>query len=329
MPMRDHGPTTRPFRAIRLSAGLLIRLVLLSGVATAADRASGHTQVQMRHVALRVDKSIVFLIDNLRGELFGSIPAKLPTFDDKSSISIRIERATIAVSPANLADLINNYVLAYKDSPISNVQLTISRDKLILNANIGGKVPVPMTLEGSVSATPDGLVKFTTSSIKMGELPVKSLMEIFGISAQRILHLSENRGMKMVGNDIVINLNQIALAPRIYGSVVEVRIEGNQIVERFDVPDKSKPRSNLAPPIERASYMYYRGGILAFGKMTMRDADLELVNKENKDWLKFSFDQYNEQLVAGYSRSTSSFGLISFVPDYDQMPIANKKGRPQ
>ena len=84
--MRDHGPTTRPFRAIRLSAGLLIRLVLLSGVATAADRASGHTQVQMRHVALRVDKSIVFLIDNLRGELFGSIPAKLPTFDDKSSI---------------------------------------------------------------------------------------------------------------------------------------------------------------------------------------------------------------------------------------------------
>jgi hypothetical protein len=63
--------------------------------------------------------------------------------------------------------------------------------------------------------------------------------------------------------------------------------------------------------------------------MTMRDADLELVNKENKDWLKFSFDQYNEQLVAGYSRSTSSFGLISFVPDYDQMPIANKKGRPQ
>jgi len=163
----------------------------------------------------------------------------------------------------------------------------------------------------------------------MGELPVKSLMEIFGISAQRILHLSENRGMKMVGNDIVINLNQIALAPRIYGSVVEVRIEGNQIVERFDVPDKSKPRSNLAPPIERASYMYYRGGILAFGKMTMRDADLELVNKENKDWLKFSFDQYNEQLVAGYSRSTSSFGLISFVPDYDQMPIANKKGRPQ
>jgi hypothetical protein len=136
-----------------------------------------------------------------------------------------------------------------------------------------------MTLQGSISATPDGMVKFTTSSIKIGELPVTSLMEIFGTSAQSILHLSENRGMKMVGNDIVIDLNQIALAPRIYGSVVEVRMEGNQIVERFDMPDKSKLRSNLAPPIERASYLYFRGGILAFGKMTMRDADLELVNK--------------------------------------------------
>jgi len=62
--------------------------------------------------------------------------------------------------------------------------------------------------------------------------------------------------------------------------------------------------------------MYHRGGILRFGKLTMSDADLEILSDSQRTPFDFSLPDYNRQLTAGYSKNTISHGLIVFMRDF-------------
>jgi hypothetical protein len=55
---------------------------------------------------------------------------------------------------------------------------------------------------------------------------------------------------------------------------------------------------------------------MKFGKLTMDDVDLQLVDKDPSNSFDFSLDHYAEQLEAGYSKSLPSLGLLVFMPDY-------------
>ncbi len=98
---------------------------------------------------------------------------------------------------------------------------------------------------------------------------------------------------------------------RIEGRATAVRIEGDRIVQTFG----SKNTKALVPPYKARNYIYYRGGVLRFGKLTMTDADLEIVDQSPSTPFDFSLPDYNRQLVAGYSKNTRTNGLIVFMPD--------------
>jgi hypothetical protein len=55
---------------------------------------------------------------------------------------------------------------------------------------------------------------------------------------------------------------------------------------------------------------------MKFGKLTMDDVDLELVDKDPSNAFDFSLDHYQQQLNAGYSKSLPSLGLVVYMPDY-------------
>jgi hypothetical protein len=47
----------------------------------------------------------------------------------------------------------------------------------------------------------------------------------------------------------------------------------------------------------------------------MVDADLLIVDQDPENIFDFSLDRYNDQLVAGYSKSTAALGLVVHMPD--------------
>jgi len=65
--------------------------------------------------------------------------------------------------------------------------------------------------------------------------------------------------------------------------------------------------------------MSYRGAQLRFGKLTMSDTDLVLIDLDPRDPLDFYLDHYKDQLVAGYSKTTPQFGLRVFIPDFNKL----------
>jgi hypothetical protein len=67
------------------------------------------------------------------------------------------------------------------------------------------------------------------------------------------------------------------------------------------------------------NYVHFRGGTVRFGKLTMSDTDLELMDVTPADPFDFSIDHYNEQLVAGYSKMTQAGALCVHMPDYNKL----------
>ena len=70
--------------------------------------------------------------------------------------------------------------------------------------------------------------------------------------------------------------------------------------------------------------MYYAGGVLTFGKLTMTDTDMQLIDDNPGDPFDFSQDRYNDQLVAGYSKNTTKLGLKVYMPDFHR--VAKPRG---
>ena len=70
--------------------------------------------------------------------------------------------------------------------------------------------------------------------------------------------------------------------------------------------------------------MAYRGAQLRFGKLTMSDTDLTLIDLDPKDPFDFYLEHYQDQLVAGYTKTTGSFGLRSYFRDYNKLTPAQK-----
>lgn len=60
----------------------------------------------------------------------------------------------------------------------------------------------------------------------------------------------------------------------------------------------------------------------------MSDTDMALIDMDPKDPFDFYLDHYKEQLVAGYTKETPSFGLRAFMRDYNKLGRARSGNVP-
>lgn len=51
----------------------------------------------------------------------------------------------------------------------------------------------------------------------------------------------------------------------------------------------------------------------------MNNVDMQLIDADPTDPFDFFPDHYNDQLVAGYSKTTASGGLRVYMPDYNKI----------
>ena len=96
--------------------------------------------------------------------------------------------------------------------------------------------------------------------------------------------------------------------------MTRVAIANGRIVQYFD---SGRPAAPLKPPVRAAGYLYHRGGVIRFGKLTMNDADLEIVG-DRPGTFDFFQREYLKQLVNGYSKTTATKGLVAHMADYSR-----------
>jgi hypothetical protein len=281
-------------------------------------------QVEMRHVDYKIDSSIVLQIAYLRGALH-STGDRPPYFDDKQSFTLGIDSAVIAISPTALGQLLDRYVFSYPGSPLRHLTLSVQEGRLEQQGRLRG---VSFKVLGDLTVTPGGELRLHPTSIKAAGIPVRGLMKLFGLNLQKLVKLRGTAGVRIEENDLLLSPAELLPPPKARGRVTKVEVRDTAVVNVFR--SETGPVQPLHPPDPDAkNYMFYRGGVLRFGKLTMTDADLMIVDADQRDPFEFFLDHYNEQLVAGYERNTPDHGLIVHMPDYRRVAGALKQGRLQ
>ena len=227
----------------------------------------------MRAVNFHLDRFTVLDVRSLRGQMVPTSKDRPVTFDDVNSFVTRIGSAEIAINVKTLSDLLNRRVFAYPGAPLKNISVTVERGRIKQTGTIRKVIEMPFEIEGTLDATATGEIRLHVDKITAAHLPVKGLLHFFGEDLAKLIRLKQDRGLTVEGDSILLHPDRMLPPPRIEGKVAAVRIEGDRIVLTF----RSGAAKDLSVPYATRSYMYHRGGILRFGKLTMSDADLEIL----------------------------------------------------
>jgi hypothetical protein len=299
------GGSGRPARGVR-------------GTARRQPHVVGRVRTQMKGVDLRVDPAVVLEVRSMEGALVPTREGEPPWFDDPSSFTVEIERGEIAVSPQGLAAILNRYVFTGPKAPVEDVEIEIHEGKLRQSATLRKKVHVRTAVEGDVSVTPEGDLRLHPTSIEAGGVPVKGLLDLLDVELSEMIKAQEERGVRVVEDDFILDPERLLPSPRLRGRVTAVRLEPDRVVQVFGGARQEAPLKPAFP--KAAHYMFFRGSELSFGKLTMHSADLQIVDADPKDPFHFFLSQYLTQLVAGTSRTLPDKGLVVWMPDFDRAP---------
>jgi len=276
----------------------------------------GPVQVQMHNVMYHFTDQIAVHLINVGGNLVPTSPSHIPVFDDKNSFELQITAAEMTMDPQSLANVLNSHVFSAKDAPLKDISVTIENGHLKVKGKLHKKGDIGFETEGQLSATSDGKIRLHAEKIRALHLPVKGLMDLFGLDIADLIKNGKVRGVQVEKDDLILDPGEILPPPKISGKITEIHLEGNNIVLIF-----GEPKNYPWIKVPAQNYMAYRGNKLQFGKLLMSDTDLVLIDPAPKDPFDFYLDRYKDQLVAGYSKTTPSFGLNVYMVDFNKLKM--------
>ena len=266
--------------------------------------------IEMRNVRLHVTADAILDVAWLRGRL-RSKSAQPPIFDDQQSFAMEIDDGEMAIDAPSLSALVNR-AFDYKGAALSNLRVGFEDGRLMQRGTLKKGVSVPFSIAAAVAATPEGLLNVHPVKVKTAGIPTAKLMSLFGVELDDILKSRPDRGITFRDNDLFLDVGRMLPAPATRGKLTKALVRGDRLVQVFG-------RGAAAAAAGRGNYIWFRGGTIRFGKLTMSDADLKLVDSDPKDPFDFYSARYNQQLVAGYSKNTPDHALRTYMPDFNDL----------
>jgi hypothetical protein len=301
----------------------LLSAVAAAATAQGAPERTVQVQAQMRNVAFHVDSTTVLAIHYARGTLRRTAPEHPAFLDDKHSFVLDLDTARIGISPAALSQVLNRYTFNYPGSPLRKLVITIEHGRVRQHGRMRG---ISFDVVGELSLTDDGNLRLHPETIKAAGIKVGGLMKFFGLNLEKLVDTERARGVRIERDDFILSPTKLLPPPAVDGRLGAFELPDSEIVLIFRPPAGREVKALTPPVAEPGNYMFFRHGVLRFGKLTMDDTDLLIQDADRRDWFDFWLDRYNDQLVAGSSRNTRDHGLIVQMPDWKA--VGQAVGRP-
>jgi hypothetical protein len=287
-------------------------------LARAAETGIGPVESEMRNVDYHVDAVVTLKISYLRGTLRNTRPNEPPWFDDPTSFDIALDSAVVAITPQSLTAMLNTYVFNYPGSDIKKLKVEIEGNELVQTGVLDKAINLPFRIKSRISVTPDGRLRLHPTHVKVAGLGVRGLMNFFGIELENMVKVKGGRGVEVVKDDFLLAPDVLLPPPHIKGRVKSVQV-ANGVVMQTLVATTARTVPRMSPAANAKNYMLYQGRVLRFGKLTMNATDLQIVDGDQKDPFDFFLAKLNDQLVAGSSRNLRDYGLLTTMPDYNDL----------
>ncbi len=284
------------------------------GAASASD--TSPTLVYAHNLLLRKGPQFRVYVSWIRGQMLRTHPHVNPSFDDPESFVLEIDKGIIRANIGDLSTFLNASMPA--NSPLKNVSIAPRGEDIRLHGTVHKMVSLPVDLDGSVSPTPDGRVRFHVKKLNVLKLPLKGLLGGFHVELADLVHGTNVPGVEVVDNDIFFDTRKLLPPPHIHGLITSVQVRPPDLQVIYG--DASVDENDLA---KWHNFLRLRNGTIDLGKLTMRYVDLTMIDTSDDPWFDLDLVNYQAQLVNGYTRMTAQAGLEIYMPDVDK--ITNKK----
>lgn len=277
---------------------------------------------EMRNVNLHIDQSAFMRLWLLRGQVLPTTPGAVAMLDDPTSFAIRVTSGTVAVDGEALSALMNEVAFHYDGAPIRHLRIEVHDSLLVQHGIMHKGVDIPFTMTAVPKLTPDGLVELAPITMRIfGGVDGLKLLHALGLHLSSMLGgLRGAHGVTVEGDELYLDPTGILPPPAIHGRVTSLHIDGPLLVQDFaTTPDDSVFRTYVQADSGARNYIYFRGGRLRFGKLTMFDTDLLIRDADESDPFDLMLSEYNKQLVAGHTKNLPDYGLRTFMVDYNKL----------
>ena len=279
---------------------------------SAATREYAPTAVYAHNLMLRKGPDFRIYVRWLRGNMVRTRPGVNPTFDDPESFSLEIKTGVIRANIGDIGKFLNAGAVA--NSPLKNITLLADGDQIKLRGSLHKLISMPVELLGSVAATSDHRIQVHVTRLSVLKIPLKGLLGKLDIRVSDLFHAKSISGVEVTGNDIYFETLKLLPPPHIHGQLSKVRVVSPDIEEVYGDAEGAVMRVE-----QWRNFLRLSDGTIDFGKLTMHHVDLTMVDISNDAWFDLDLNNYQNQLVNGYTHMTPQAGLLIFMPDLETL----------
>jgi len=267
----------------------------------------------MQNVRFHASDDVILNVAWLQGTLVSKVRGRPPVFDDQRSFRLDIKDAEIAVGASSLTALVNT-AFDYPGTPLSDLSVTVSEGRIEQRGKLHKVISIPFTVKADVAVSADGRLLLHPDSVSGAGLPIGGLISTLGLELDNLIKSKPERGIQIQQNNLVLDPGKMIPGIEMRGKLTRAAVRGDLLMQTFGKGAASKPREDM-----RQNYIWFREGTITFGKLTMVEADLQLIDADSRDPFDFHAARYNDQLIAGYSRNTTARGLRTYMPDFSDL----------
>jgi len=137
-----------------------------------------------------------------------------------------------------------------------------------------------------IASSADGRIRMHIEKMRVLHVPVAGLLKTFDLKAGDLVRPKGAKGVEVAGNDIYFDPAVILPEPRKQGKLTAVKITQGSLVEIYGSAAKDVKRT-----AQFRNFLRLKGGTLAFGKLTMHNVDIAMIDVSSDDWFKFDLTQ--------------------------------------
>ncbi len=273
---------------------------------------SAPTDIYAHNLMLRKGPDFRIYVRWLRGEMTRARPDVNPSFDNPDSFFLDVKTGVIRANIGDIAHLLNTSAM---NSPLKNIKLSGNGEQIKLQGTLHKVIPLPIEIDGTIRAIPPNSIQLHVNKLSVLKIPVKGLMGRFHLTLSDLFQPNGVPGIQVTGNDILFDTLKMLPPPHIRGELTTVRIANPDLEEVYGKAEKEVQHVE-----QWRNFLRFHNGTIDFGKLTMHQVDIMMIDISNDPWFDLDLANYQTQLVNGYTHITPDAGLQIFMPDLDELP---------
>jgi hypothetical protein len=247
----------------------------------------------------------------IRGEMLRTNPRVVPSLDASESFIFNIQKGVIHANIEDITVYLN--AVSAPDAPLKQITVQPDGEQLKVHGVVKKIVPFPVEIIGALSPLSNGDVRFHITKISLLKIPVKGLLSALHIQVSDIVNTTHTPGIQISDNDIIFDTSRLLPPPHIRGQITSIHIDPPDIEVVY-----GNARNDEVKLAQWHNFLRLSGGTINFGKLTMHQADLTMIDVNDTPWFGLDLANYQAQLTKGYARITPASGVEAYMPDLDE-----------